>query len=74
MQTITDEIEVTDIRPPDQGGQHVGVPVSHIKVLHKPTGIYAVCPTEHSQHRNRRIAMAMVESGLAEMGYLLCTQ
>lgn len=63
------EFEVSDVRPPSKGGQHVGVPHSHIKVLHVPTGIYAVCATERSQLKNRNVAMAMVQYGLAELGY-----
>lgn len=51
------------------GGQQVGVPNYPIKVTHVPTGIYAVCFAERSQHRNRTVAMRMVEYGLAEMGW-----
>lgn len=70
-ETPTDDalLEVTDITPVIKGGQHVGVPIRHIKVLHKPTGIYAVVASERSAHKNRRIATAMVEYGLAEMGW-----
>jgi protein subunit release factor A len=63
------DLEISDIRPPSAGGQQVGIPCSHIKVLHKPTGIYAVCATERSQHKNRTIALRMVEYGLAELGW-----
>jgi protein subunit release factor A len=65
-----EDIEVSDVRPPSKGGQHVGIPHPHIKVLHKPTGIYAVVSYEKSQHRCRNIALAMVEYGLAEMGWI----
>lgn len=61
------EFEISDIYPRQQGGQQVGVHPSHIKVLHKPTGIYAVCMAERSQHKNRTVAMAMVQYGLAEL-------
>lgn len=64
-----EEFEVTDIQERHQGGQHVGVPYSIIKVLHKPTGIYAVCGTERSQMRSRKVAMEMVEYGLMAIGY-----
>ncbi len=63
-----DELEVSAINPNPVGGQHVGMPNYHVKVLHKPTGIYAVCGYERSQHKNRTIAMRMVEYGLAELG------
>lgn len=69
MDIPEEDLEISDIRPPSSGGQQVGTRISHIKVLHKPTGIYAVCATERSQHRNRTIALRMVEYGLAEMGF-----
>lgn len=52
-----------------KGGQHVGIIPSRVQVTHKPTGIIASCGTERSQIKNRNIAMAMIEYGLAEMGY-----
>lgn len=60
-------VSITNPNPP--GGQQVGMPNYHVKVEHIPTGIYAVCMSERSQHRNRTIARAMVEYGLAEMGW-----
>lgn len=58
--------EIYDPRP--KGGQHVGIATS-VKVTHEPTGLFAVCGYERSQHRNKRIAQAMVEYGLAELGW-----
>jgi protein subunit release factor A len=52
-----------------RGGQNCGPTINPIRVTHLPTGIYAVCDAGYSQHRNKRIALAMVEYGLAEMGY-----
>jgi protein subunit release factor A len=49
-------------------GMVVGLPRPIVKVMHKPTGIFAVCGYEKSHHKNRTIAMRMVEYGLAEMG------
>lgn len=66
--TGSDDFEVSIINNRPVGGQQVGTHICPIKVLHKPTGIYAVCDYERSQHRNRTIAMQMVEYGLAEMG------
>ncbi|MGZ8432819.1 MAG: peptide chain release factor-like protein [Candidatus Binatia bacterium] len=64
-----EDLEITATNPEPRGGQHVGTPHYHIKVLHKPTGIYAVSMWERSQHKNKQIAMAMVEFGLAELGW-----
>jgi peptide chain release factor 2 len=62
-----EDLEVSDICERKVGGQQAGSPRSIIKVLHKPTGIYAVCDFERSQHANRTAAMAMVEYGLAHI-------
>lgn len=65
----SDDFEVTALGMINPGGQQVGVRPVSVKVLHKPTGIYAVCGDERSQHKNRIIAMSMVEYGLAELGW-----
>lgn len=62
-------LEITVLNATPKGGQQVGITNRAVKVLHKPTGIYAVCDNEHSQHKNLRIAKAMVEYGLAEIGW-----
>lgn len=54
-------VESYDPHPP--GGQRVGVR-SGVKVTHLPSGLVAICETERSQHRNRLIAVAMLEGGL----------
>ena len=54
-----------------KGGQTVGHTTAGVWVRHKPTGLYAECNTERSQHKNRTIAMSMVEYGLVEMGWNL---
>lgn len=60
-------IEVINLRPP--GGQHVGVEPQYVKITHKPTGLYAACISERSQHRNKTVAARMIEYGLAELGW-----
>lgn len=52
-------------------GMIAGMPRPFVKVLHVPTGIFAVCGYEKSQHKNRSIALQMVEYGLAELRYPL---
>lgn len=51
-----------------KGGQHVGVTDTGVKIEHIPTGTIAIVETERSQHRNRAIALSMIEYGLLEMG------
>ncbi len=60
---------VTGVNRKPPGGQQVGITPTDVMVTHTPTGIFAVCGHERSQHKNRTIAMRMVEYGLAEMGW-----
>lgn len=62
-----EEFKVELIKVPSPSGQLVGTVIHPVKVIHIPTGIYAVCNYERSQHANRLIAMRMVEYGLAEL-------
>ena len=52
-----------------KGGQHVGTPVG-VWATHVPTGLRAFCNSERSQFKNRKVAVAMLEMGLVEMGVL----
>jgi protein subunit release factor A len=52
--------------PPRQspGGQHVGTGPSGVKVTHLPSGIEACVEIGRSQHRNRVIAVEMIEAAI----------
>lgn len=60
---------IESVNPKQMGGQHVGVMSVGVKILHKPTGLLAICDCERSQLSNKRVAMAMIEYGLAEMSW-----
>lgn len=60
-------IEVVPLQP--KGGQSVGIIPSRVQVTHRPTGLIASCGTERSQMKNKKIALAMIEYGLAEIGW-----
>lgn len=62
-------LKIESIAPPKQGGQHVGMVSVGVRVTHIPTGIEAACKTERSQHKNRNVALAMIEYGLLELGW-----
>lgn len=47
------------------GGQYAGMPATDIRVTHIPTGVMAQCGLHRSQHKNRQIAMEMIEWALA---------
>lgn len=38
-----------------------------IKIVHLPTGLTATCDSERSQHRNKAVALAELQSKLAEL-------
>jgi protein subunit release factor A len=46
------------------GGQHAGLPVCDIRVTHLPSGVSAQCGACRSQHKNRMIAIEMIEAAL----------
>lgn len=52
----------------DRRGMIAGIP-NKIKITHVPTGLVAIVDCMRSQHKNRYVAMSMIEYGLAEMGY-----
>lgn len=52
-----------------RGGQTVGIIASGVKVTHIPTEMMAYCGTERSQMKNKKIALEMLEWGLAAVGW-----
>lgn len=66
MDQLIDPADLTiEVWPPDQkGGQHVGRSPNGIKLTHEPSGLVAIAINGGSQHRNRAVALAMIEGGL----------
>lgn len=64
-----DEIHISLVKPPDEGGQRVGSPNYPVRVVHLPTGVTAECGYERSQHKNKQIAMDMVQWALVNMNF-----
>ena len=46
------------------GGQHAGILATDIRITHMPTGIMAQCGMHRSQHKNRAVAMEMIQWAL----------
>lgn len=51
------------------GGQHTGQFHGGVTVEHIPTGLKAFCDQGRSQLKNKHVAVAMIEYGLAEIGW-----
>lgn len=59
-----------EIWPPRQtGGQTTGGSSSGIKITHQPSGIVAIVDCERSQHKNKALAVEMIEAALTHPMY-----
>lgn len=60
-----EELRATTYDPCPPGGQHVGI-ATGVRVEHLPTGTIAIVQTHRSQHKNKAIAVRMIESALTD--------
>ena len=64
-----DQLQITSYPERPKGGQHVGSWPYGVRIEHVDTGLVACCMSSRSQHRNREIAMHMIEAALTHPGF-----
>lgn len=71
MKIPDEDLKIEALRDPKYkyGGQVVGIPNNPVKITHIPSGISATVGDMRSQHRNRAVAMEMIEWGVSAAGY-----
>lgn len=61
-----DDLVIQTSKSSGAGGQHINKTESAVKIIHKPTGIFAECQNERSQLKNKERAMEILRKKITQ--------